>query len=569
MALLLLLASLAAPSFEELARAYAGAVAEGDWGTARRVAMEIAALKDDRGPRLLQKEFEAAPSPEPKRLLFRAIASLDVPQLRAFLEPWLGAEDPYFRAASLEALVRLDPAAAARRAGELLEADDDRRVRRAAMEALAAIGGPEAARILVAEGARLGDDEKAALLGFVRSMAGPAIDALADLAADPDAERRLLALIAIASRGAGRHRPLLERAAKDPDRRVALVAAAGLDRLEPQRPSALAGIFQRAKSFDEKWDLLDVVALAGIRDEALSALLAKAARDGEKALRAKAAETLGHAGRKEAVPLLVPLLSAEKPWQLPVGAARGLAATRAREAVDPLIAALAKAQGRLRKEIASALESLTGQPFGGVASTWERWWRERGEGFEPPPAPPAPPAPFDEETAAADRYAFYGIEIASNAASFVCDVSGSMQGEKIETLRRELTSVVKRFPPSGRFQLVFFNENVQPFTKELVPATPKAKEKAVAAVAALQAAGATNLFDAMEAGLRDPAVDTLVLLTDGAPTAGKVRDMNGIRKRFLLANRERMVLLHVVCIGQKSPHLRDMARLSGGRYVEK
>ena len=85
----------------------------------------------------------------------------------------------------------------------------------------------------------------------------------------------------------------------------------------------------------------------------------------------------------------------------------------------------------------------------------------------------------------------------------------------------------------------------------------------------LSADGATNIWDALRAGLADKNVDTVVLLTDGMPTAGKVRNINEIRKRFLKENRARMVLLHVVSIGQSSPQLREMARLSGGNYVER
>jgi len=213
-----------------------------------------------------------------------------------------------------------------------------------------------------------------------------------------------------------------------------------------------------------------------------------------------------------------------------------------------------------------ALASLTGQPFGEQAEVWRRWWEERGTGFH---VNQNPPALWEEETAAGDRYAFYGIELHSDAAAFVCDISGSMQGKRIETLKRELTFVIQRFPPQGRFNLVLFNDKVQAWSKKLVPATTKRRKAALDHVAGLNAGGATNISDALEAALADPAVDTIVLLTDGAPTAGKLRSTNEIGKWFTHLNRERMILLHVVSIGQPSPNLRTMSRLSGGSYVER
>ena len=70
-------------------------------------------------------------------------------------------------------------------------------------------------------------------------------------------------------------------------------------------------------------------------------------------------------------------------------------------------------------------------------------------------------------------------------------------------------------------------------------------------------------------GLRHKGTDTIVILSDGQPTAGKLQDMRQIADWFYRENRTRMILVHAVAIGHKSPGLKAMAVLSGGKYRER
>ena len=105
--------------------------------------------------------------------------------------------------------------------------------------------------------------------------------------------------------------------------------------------------------------------------------------------------------------------------------------------------------------------------------------------------------------------------------------------------------------------------------KRMGTATQKLKKTGRARIEGLLAGGATNIWMALQGAMQDPDVDTIVLLSDGAPTAGKVRDPAQIRKRSREQNRERMILFHTIAIGHTAPHFRDMARESGGSYVRK
>jgi HEAT repeat protein len=567
MAALLVAVLLAGPIFDDLKQTYEKAVVGGDWKEARAAVLAMSDLKDARVLPFLQRELDMANEEVHQRLLFRALAFTPFRDREEFLREHLGSPNPYFRATALEAIAPLDPDTARARAAILLQLDDDRRVRRTAAEVLASLATPEALRTLVETARDLSAEEQAMVVSLLRGRPTQQLRGVVPLAHHPDPEVRVVALLVLSTRPD--FQQVLEEFRDDKDPRVRLVALTGLARHAGDgRTAALAAILAKAKSFDERWELYDLVNRGGLQDAALTDSLVKAARSGLKPLRAKAAEAAGTAGGAAAVPFLKSLLAEDKPWQLPIGAARGLAATRAPEAMPVLIDALSKTTGRLQHEISLALESLTGQPFGLNAVVWERWWRERGAGFQIPDVAPA----LWEAQRSNDRYAFYGIELHTDAAAFVCDISGSMKGDRIETLKKQLKIVVTRFPPEGKFNLVFFNDHAFAWAKRLVPATARNKKRALGLIQGLEANGATNIWDALGAALADKNVDTVVLLTDGMPTASKdpkMRNINAIAVEFLNRNRKRMVLLHVVSIGQSSPQLRAMARLSGGTYTEK
>ncbi|MFQ5844277.1 MAG: hypothetical protein ACE5JG_04735, partial [Planctomycetota bacterium] len=87
----------------------------------------------------------------------------------------------------------------------------------------------------------------------------------------------------------------------------------------------------------------------------------------------------------------------------------------------------------------------------------------------------------------------------------------------------------------------------------------------------LPAAGATDIWKALQEAMKGEGVDTIVLLSDGAPTAGPdgYRDPRAIRRAIRKQNRSRMIVFHVIAIGHRAPHFAAMARHSGGTYVER
>ena len=81
------------------------------------------------------------------------------------------------------------------------------------------------------------------------------------------------------------------------------------------------------------------------------------------------------------------------------------------------------------------------------------------------------------------------------------------------------------------------------------------------------AGGGTNLWKGLLEAFDDEDVDTIYLLSDGAPTVGEVTGLATICRRIGELNQHRRVVIHVVVIGMESVRLRELALDSGGTYV--
>lgn len=104
----------------------------------------------------------------------------------------------------------------------------------------------------------------------------------------------------------------------------------------------------------------------------------------------------------------------------------------------------------------------------------------------------------------------------------VLDVSGSMQGVKIDQAKRALYYVLDQLNPNDRFNLIVFSTGTQAYASSLRPAS--AREDARNFVARLRAEGSTDinraLLEAMQMAHRErPTI--VIFLTDGLPTTGE------------------------------------------------
>jgi Mg-chelatase subunit ChlD len=83
---------------------------------------------------------------------------------------------------------------------------------------------------------------------------------------------------------------------------------------------------------------------------------------------------------------------------------------------------------------------------------------------------------------------------------------------------------------------------------------------------ALPLGGGTNIFDALEQAFADPGIDTIYLLTDGQPSAGRLRTTEDITEEVRRWNRTRQIVIHGISIGLDSELLKRLAAENGGSY---
>jgi len=304
-------------------------------------------------------------------------------------------------------------------------------------------------------------------------------------------------------------------------------------------------------------------------------LARKVREDRSLEVRVAATEILG------AIPGAAGLAAAElglrdESWSVRLTAVRILSLRAKVGSIPPLIAALRREDGRLREEVGEALAALTGVGLPADPKRWATWWAKARCGFKVPEKPTRPPQTKDESVVT-----FHSIPVVSRSVAFVLDRSRSMRqrvardeerrkGEQVET---ELRETLERMGRPSRFLLVAFRTEAIAFQPRPVPIA--ARRRAADWYASLEPSGRTNLYDALAIALAEPSVDTIFLLTDGAPSAGEHRHRGAILTAVARANRYRKAVLHTVDIGGGTTgkrwkgFLAELARMTGGRHVKR
>lgn len=290
--------------------------------------------------------------------------------------------------------------------------------------------------------------------------------------------------------------------------------------------------------------------------------------------------------------LLKARLSDER-WPIRAAVVRELGKIPKKEVIDLLVAQLEKEEGRLRDDITAALRALTGQRFQPEPEPWKVWWGKMRDKWAPRRPGEELKAGEDAAAQAAGNVYFYGIRTSSKRLVFCIDFSGSMafpldgkdgKGEpRIETARRELFRAFTALPEDAMFNVVVYSVGVTKWKRGMQPATLHNKQAARKFVERQQPAGGTNIFDALMESLdvaasgkhkkrprnAVPEADTILFLTDGMPTAGRVVDPHQIITEITKRNELLGVTIHTVGVSkeQNAAFLLNLAKKNGGRYV--
>lgn len=151
--------------------------------------------------------------------------------------------------------------------------------------------------------------------------------------------------------------------------------------------------------------------------------------------------------------------------------------------------------------------------------------------------------------------AYHGLPVVSDRVVFLVDASSSMtwpwrkEIHRIDVARAELERVLQELPPETRFNVVVYAEEPHFWKKEEALATPDHVKAALkwAKKAMEDPAGDTFLYEALEAAFeKNPHFDTLFLLTDGDPTAGRYYTKEGLTASVRAWTRYRRAAIHTV-----------------------
>jgi len=309
------------------------------------------------------------------------------------------------------------------------------------------------------------------------------------------------------------------------------------------------------------------------------------------------------AAARPAAPTVAARLSEKEPT-LREHAAAALVALAAPEGIEPLIAALeAESDAHTRRRLAVALETLTHQQFGETGAAWRTWWKDKGKQAIADGAPVGGGnSALAKALTAGGARNYYGIPVDGKSTVYVIDCSGSMvaavtnpkyddkrnavdagKDSRMEATKAALIAVLGKLGPKDKFNVVSFNDLVHSYASGLVVATPIEISNAQDWVRQLTPMNSTNIYEAMEQAFRlagrgsfdkyyPSGVDTIFLLTDGAPTTPENkpdstdRILEGVRQW----NSTGRVVVHTIGVGRDvdPTFLKCLAAQNHGTFVQ-
>lgn len=314
------------------------------------------------------------------------------------------------------------------------------------------------------------------------------------------------------------------------------------------------------------------------------------------------------ARRDRAIEAMGAILKRERVWQVRAAACENLAKLRTKHAIPALIAGY-KAELSRKKDpwamdmrIHRALEGLTGVSIlAGDAGAWEDFWEKEGASMKLVKKGEA----RARNAESGGRYErFFSIDLESDRVLFVVDFSGSMKEPitlqtettasrpgvtttKAKLVVEELKKIVMVMPDGSYFNVVVFSDDVRVWRPtrngfpELVRIDDETRDDLLGSfLDSLAPQGPTNLYGALDTaigftgqGLKDKnyalGFDTVYVLSDGAPSWGKVIDKAEIRRLVREANALKRLTIHCVTFGDKNDtdFLRLLAEENGGRHI--
>lgn len=409
----------------------------------------------------------------------------------------------------------------------------------------------------------------------------------------------------------------------DDNKKLLDVIAASISKFtDPAAVQELRTRVLKSPDWTDRFAILSGLLASGA--EGVGSICLEAAKDPDPRVRIVALDGLLKFKVAAAVPLFV--VAVEDPqWQIRLIGVAGVEEYKSKDGISAMIRQLKKEDGRLRDDISGALKRLSGMDFGYNADTWERWWNDNKDKWTGPGSTPgavggANPggdvkSPGGAGGTTAEPPTFFGLKITSKKIVFVLDISGSMndpseppkgsqeppkeysgngpkpepwepgmKGTKLEVLKHEFEKTCNKLDPKVTFNIIVYGATHLQWKDKMMPATPPNKAEAIDFVKKQPGNGMTNMGDALEKafelagnGLKDKnyaaLVDTIYLMSDGAPNAGKYPTTDDIIKKINEWNALSKVIINTIGLGDPSNYNPDfltrIAKMTGGIFVKR
>lgn len=262
--------------------------------------------------------------------------------------------------------------------------------------------------------------------------------------------------------------------------------------------------------------------------------------------------------------------------------------------ITELLAAAEPLQGATRERMWATLGTITAEP--GIPphlDAWKSWWSARKEAWiaessgtdSSQDENPDAKSPEDKGKTRVVRY--HGVPLDSKRLVFLADVSGGMSrtvdgqfdGEgprRIDVSRNELLRVLGQLPGDALVQVVHFGSRseaalprVQPLARSIRVLTDKIRKQQVPSG---RGAARGNLYGPLRRAVLEAGTDTVMLLTEGAPTEGKVQNGDRLRWHVRRWNRWGQARIHVLSVGrirgENRAFLEGLAKDGAGRFYD-
>jgi len=160
---------------------------------------------------------------------------------------------------------------------------------------------------------------------------------------------------------------------------------------------------------------------------------------------------------------------------------------------------------------------------------------------------------------------FFGVEASGNRFAYIVDVSTSMEGIRIEALRRELARSLNALLETSQFMVVKYSteSTILGDSGGWQEASPNVKRKMGALISALEPEATTVPVPAFGIVFgKKPRPDAIYFMTDGEFSDAEV-------EQVLAMNKPYKVPIHCICLGgnEGEARMKKIAKATKGTYT--